>query len=127
MHPILTHRARLLSYLLLWVMFGALLAGVITISGEASLRWAEAFAVPLAVLMGLECLPCWYLIRGLAGESVSIWRLAGTGFGVGCILLSVWLGAATLWARALKLLNVAPNIDDSLLAPLLVFAGVLAS
>jgi hypothetical protein len=123
MHPILSHRGRLLGYLLLWVTFGALLAAVIAVTGEASLRWAELFAMPLAVLMGLECLPCWYLVRGMAPEEVPLWRLVGTWLGSGCVLLSLWLGAATLWARVLKFAALTPNVDPGMLVPLLVFAG----
>ena len=33
MHPILSSRGRLLGYLLLWVTFGALLAGIIAVTG----------------------------------------------------------------------------------------------
>jgi hypothetical protein len=123
MHPILSHRGRLLGYLLSWVIFGALLAAVIAVTGEASLRWAELFALPLAVLLGLECLPCWYLVRGMAPEEVPVWRLVGTWLGSGFVLLSLWLGAATLWARVLKYANLTPNVDPAMLVPLLVFAG----
>ncbi len=102
MHPILSHRGRLLGYLLLWVTFGALLGGVIAVTGEASPRWAELFAIPLAVLMGLQCLPCWYLVRGMAperGAGLASGRyLAGTG----SVLLSLWLTVAMLWIRVLK-------------------------
>ena len=28
--------------------------------------------------MGLQCLPCWYLVRGMAPEEVPAWRLVGT-------------------------------------------------
>src|SRR5271166_2222159 len=102
MHPILSHRGRLLGYLLLWVTFGALIAGVIAVTGEATLRWAGIFAIPLCVVMGLECLPCWYLVRGMVPGEVPAWRLAGTWLGTGLVLLSLWLAAATLWLRVLS-------------------------
>jgi len=123
MHPILGYRARLLGYLLLWVTFGALLAGVIAVTGEASLRWAGYFAIPLAVLMGFECLPCWYLVRGLASNEVPAWRLIGTWLGTGFVLLCLWLAVASGWMRALKALDLTPTVDTGVLMPLLVFAG----
>jgi Histidine kinase len=123
MHPILSHRGRLLGYLLLWATFGALLAGVIAVTGAASLRWAECFAIPLGVLMGLQCLPCWYLVRGMTPTEVPAWRLAGTWLGTGFVLLSIWLGAATLWLRVLKAADLNPVADPGTLIPLLVFAG----
>jgi hypothetical protein len=123
MHPILSSRGRLLAYLLVWVTFGALLAGIITVTNEASLHWGELFAIPLAVLMGLQCLPCWYLVRGMAPDEVPVWRLAGTWLGTSFVLLSVWLGAATLWLRVLKNFDLTPLVDPGTLMPLLVFAG----
>jgi hypothetical protein len=123
MHPILSFRGRFLGYLLLWVTFGALLAGIIAVTGEASLHWAELFAIPLAVLMGLQCLPCWYLVRGMAPDEVPAWRLVGTWTGTSFVLLSVWLGAATLWIRVLKAFDQIPLVDPGTLMPLLVFAG----
>jgi signal transduction histidine kinase len=123
MHPILNHRGRLVGYLLLWVAFGALLGAVIAVTGAGSLRWAELFAIPLAVLMGLQCLPCWFLVRGMAPAEVPAWRLIGTWLGTGSVLLSLWLTAAMLWARVLKVADLMPNVDPGTLIPLLVFAG----
>jgi two-component system, LytTR family, sensor histidine kinase AlgZ len=123
MHPILQSRARLLGYLLLWVSFGALLAGVIAVTGAASLRWAELFTEPLAVLLGLQCLPCWYLVRGMSPGETPAWRLVGTWLGSSIVLLSLWLAIATGWIRILKALDLAPVVDPNTLMPLLVFAG----
>jgi signal transduction histidine kinase len=123
MHPILSHPRRLLGYLLLWVTFGALLAGIIAVTGVASLPWAGWFALPLAVLMGLECLPCWYLVRGLAADEVPSWRLAGTWLGSSLVLLTIWLAAATLWARVLKTTGIGARVELGTLMPLLMFAG----
>ncbi|HEX3838416.1 MAG TPA: histidine kinase [Steroidobacteraceae bacterium] len=123
MHPILSHRGRLAGYLLLWVAFGALLGAVIAVTGEGSLRWAELFAMPLAAVLGLQCLPCWYLVQGMAPTQVPAWRLAGTWLCTGAVLLSLWLTVAMLWMRALKYADLMPNVDAAILIPLLVFAG----
>jgi two-component system sensor histidine kinase AlgZ len=126
MHPILSHRGRLVGYLLLWAIFGALLAAVVAVvavTGEGSLRWAALFAIPLAILLGLQCLPCWYLVRGMAPADVPLWRLVGTWLGTGFVLLSLWLAAAMLWMRLLKFAGLMPNVDQGTLIPLLLFAG----
>ena len=123
MHPILSHRGHLVGYLLLWAIFGALLAVVIAVTGEGSLRWAELFALPLAVLLGLQCLPCWYLVRGMAPAEVPVWRLVGTWLGTGIVLLSLWLAAAMLWMRLLKFAGLMPNVDQGTVFALLIFAG----
>ncbi|HEY1900285.1 MAG TPA: histidine kinase [Steroidobacteraceae bacterium] len=123
MHPILSHRGRLLGYLLLWVSFGALLAEIIAVTGAASLQWAEWFTLPLAVLMGLQCLPCWYLVRGMAAQDVPTWRLVGTWLGTSFVLLSIWLAVAMGWARVLGSAGFAGRADVGTLIPLLVFAG----
>jgi len=123
MHPILSHRGRLLGYLLLWFTYGALIAGVIAVTGSATLRWAGAFAIPLAVVMGLQCLPCWYLVRGMGAGEAPAWRLVGTWLGTGFVLLSLWLAAATLWMRLLAYANFNPPVDSGALIPLLAFAG----
>jgi sensor histidine kinase YesM len=123
MHPILTRRRRLIGYLLLWACFGALAGAVIAVTGEASLRWAELFAIPLAVLLGLQCLPCWYLVQGMAPTEVPAWRLVGTWLGTAAVLLSLWLTFAMLWARVLRFARLIPNVDTGSLIPLLVFAG----
>ncbi|HTY92537.1 MAG TPA: histidine kinase [Steroidobacteraceae bacterium] len=123
MHPILKSRGRLLVYLLLWVTLGALLAGIIAVTGEASLQWAVFFAIPLTVLMGLQCLPCWYLVRSMPPGEVPALRLAGTWLGTGFVLLSLWLAAATGWIWLLKLLGRSPDADPGMLLPLLIFTG----
>jgi len=127
MHPILNHRGRLAAYLLLWITFGALLGAVIAVTGQGSLRWAELFAIPLAALMGLQCLPCWYLVRAMAVAEVPAWRLVGTWLGTGSVLLSLWLTVAMLWIRVLKYAGLMPNVDPGTLIPLLVFAGCVGT
>ena len=123
MHPILRSRSRLLGYLLLWVAFGGLLAAFLAVTGAASLRWAALFAAPVAVVLGLQCLPSWYLVRGMSPGTVPAWRLVGTWLGTGVVLLSVWLALATGWIRVLKALDLTPVAEPNTLMPLLVFAG----
>jgi len=77
----------------------------------------------MAVLLGLQCLPCWYLARGLPLGETPAWRLLGTWLGTDTVLLSLWLAIATGWIRILKALDLTPLADPNTLLPLLVFAG----
>ena len=126
MHPILTHRSRLLLYLAVWAVFGALLAGVIAFRSDISLGWALAFAVPLGVLLGMQSLSSWYLVQMLPAGEVPPARLASTWAGTGALLLAIWLWLALGWAWALNASGVfARTPDASVLTPLLLFAGIV--
>jgi sensor histidine kinase YesM len=124
MHPIAGHRERLLLYLAAWLAFGAVLGAVIEVNGQTSLRWALVFAEPLAVLLGLQTLWCWYLVKTLPAGGTSLPRLAGTWLGVGAVSLGIWLAAAFGWAWFIR--ATTPDLhqpESSALTPLLLFAG----
>ncbi len=127
MHPILAHRRRLALYLVLWLAFGVLLAGVVAWSGNAPLAWGLRFALPVAVLLGFLTLSCWYLVRSLPAGETPWPRLVGTWLGAGVVTLAVWVAAGMAWGRFL-LGGVPQTIADraiAALAPLLVFAGAV--
>jgi two-component system sensor histidine kinase AlgZ len=110
MHPIVARRDRLLLYLAVWIAFGVLLAAVIAFGSHTSFVWAAVFAVPLAVLLGLQSLSCWYLVQVLPPEETPMLRLATTWLGAGVVSLALW----SLHADA------SPE-----LTPLLLFAGAI--
>ena len=100
MHPILTSRARLLAYLLLWVPLGGLLAGLAIMQGWTRME-ALALAGPMAVLGAGIYLSPFYLCKVVNVENQShrnlfiIWGLAaitaaglwsGTAWGVAKLL-----------------------------------------
>jgi hypothetical protein len=123
-HPIVAHRGRLLAYLSVWVAFGALLAVVIAANADAPLRSAFAFAEPLAVLLGLQTLSCWYLVRTLPAGETPFPRLVGTWLAVGAASLGVWVAVAFGWAWLLRATGIPfPASDTTPLTPLLAFAG----
>jgi two-component system sensor histidine kinase AlgZ len=101
MHPIVAHRGRLLLYLTLWLVFGALHATVIAFGSPTPMVWALEFAVPLALLLGLLALPYWYLVRVLPADETPLARLAGTWLGVGFVSLALWIGAGIAWRKLL--------------------------
>src|SRR6516165_8893353 len=125
MHPIVAHRGRLALYLTVWVAFGALLAAVIAFDAGAPLRSALIFAEPLAVLLGLQTLWCWYLVRTLPAGETPLLRLASTWLAVGAASLGIWVAAAIGWAWLLRAVagSQFPPADITPLMPLLLFAG----
>jgi two-component system sensor histidine kinase AlgZ len=127
MHPIVARRDRLLLYLAVWIAFGVLLAAVIAFGSHTSFAWAAVFAIPLAVLLGLQSLSCWYLVQVLPPEETPMLRLATTWLGAGAVSLTLWLAAALGWARVLRALEVGSLQADasSELTPLLLFAGAI--
>jgi two-component system sensor histidine kinase AlgZ len=125
LHPIAARRERLLLYLAVWLAFGTLLAAVIAFRGETAFVWAAVYAVPLAVLLGLQSLSCWWLVQVMPAEETPLARLVGTWVGAGFVLLAIWIAAALGWAWLLRI-TVPQALDDDMvngLAPLLLFSG----
>jgi sensor histidine kinase YesM len=124
MHPILAQRSRLFLYLAVWVAFGALLAAVIAFRGDASLPWALAFAIPLGVLLGMQSLSCWYLVKILPAGEAPLSRLAGTWAGAGSLMLTIWVSVSLGWAWVLRTWGGFTGVS-SMLTPLMLFAGIV--
>jgi two-component system, LytTR family, sensor histidine kinase AlgZ len=125
MHPILKSRSRLMLYLGVWIVFGLLLAVVFVFGGHAPAMWSLEFAVPLAVLLGLQSLSFWYLVQSMQPGETPIVRLALTWLTTGVVSLVVWLLAAYAWA--VWLLPEGRSYPDELLGTftLLIFAGAI--
>jgi two-component system, LytTR family, sensor histidine kinase AlgZ len=101
-HPILANRGRLLLYLALWLAFGALFAAEWSFERAVSFDWAFAFTAPLAMLMSLQSLSSWYLVRILPAATTRIVRLAGIWAGAALVSLVVWMLAARGWAELMQ-------------------------
>jgi hypothetical protein len=125
MHPILKSRRRLLLYIGVWVVFGLLIAVVLIYGGRAPTKWSLEFAVPLAVLLGMQSLSFWYLVQSMPPGDTPILRMGATWFGAGMISLAIWLSISYGWA--LWLLDPGEQYPDAALGtiPLLIFAGAI--
>jgi two-component system sensor histidine kinase AlgZ len=124
MHPILTRRSRLLAYIGVWVAFGLLIALVLIYGGRAPTEWALKFAVPLAVLLGMQSLSFWYLVQSMP-PGTPLPRMALSWLGAGLVALLLWLAAAYGWA--VWLLEPGDPYREAAAGtmPLLVFAGAI--
>lgn len=127
LHPILARRDRRLLYLTVWLGFGVLLAAVVAFRGDTSFAWSTVYAMPLALLLGVQSLSCWYLVQVLPVNETPLVRLTTTWIGAGLFLLAIWVAAALGWARLLRA-TVPQALDDEVaygLAPLLLFSGAV--
>jgi len=125
MHPIFKRRSRLALYLFVWMTFGILIAGVMMFGGDAPTEWAFEFAVPMAVVLGLQSLSFWYLVQSMPPGATPVVRLSVTWLAAGVISLAVWLAVAFGWSRFL--LPPGGEYPDSAWSavPLLIFAGAI--
>jgi two-component system, LytTR family, sensor histidine kinase AlgZ len=124
MHPILAYRSRALLYLAAWLVFGGLLAVATAFGVGAPLQWALAFALPMAVLLGVQSLSSWYLVRVLPAAEVPLASLMGTWLAAWLVYLLLWVSLALGWAAVLRSLTGDwRRTDTGALLPLLLFAG----
>ena len=127
MHPLFTQPTRLAGYLGVWLAFGALLAGVLSLSQQTPWLWAFEFAMPLALALGVIALATWYLVCALPAAETPAGRMLGTWFGAMVVLLTAWLGLASVWGSWLAVDAEAPWLQDlpQRLAPLLLMVGAI--
>lgn len=125
MHPILKRRSRLFLYLAVWVAFGLLLAMVFFFGGRAPADWSFEFAVPLALLLGLQSLSYWYLVQAMQPGDTPLIRMATTWLAAGAISLVVWLAAAYGWSQVLLPAGATYPVEAWATLPLLTFAGAI--
>jgi len=123
MHPIVAHRERLWLYLAAWAGYGLLLGALVAFAGEASLGFSLALVVPLMLLLGLQALSSWYLVKLLPPGETPLPRLAGTWLGVVAASLGLWSAAALGWVRLLYGIAVWQPERGRGLTPLLLFGG----
>lgn len=123
MHPILRRRSRLALYLAVWMAFGILLALVLMLGGQAPAGWSFMFAVPLAIMLGLQSLSFWYLVQAMPPGETPVVRMALTWLAAGVASLLVWLAIAYCWSRYLLPLGSEYPASALGVIPLLIFAG----
>lgn len=125
MHPILKRRSRMLMYLAVWIIFGLDLAMVLVWGGRAPVEWALQFAVPLAVVLGLQSLSFWYLVQAMPPGETPVARMVVSWLVAIAVTLLIWIAVAYAWAQ--WLLDPGVQYPESARGaiPLMIFAGVL--
>src|SRR4026207_111649 len=125
MHPILKRRSRLFLYLAVWIVFGLLLTVVFIFGGRAPPLWSVYFAVPMAVLLGMQSLSYWYLVQSMPPGETPIVRMVVSWVAAGLVSLVAWLVLGYLWAQ--YLLEPGENYGNETygILGLMIFAGAI--
>jgi hypothetical protein len=74
MHPIFSHLRRLGLYLLAWIPIAGMLAYLLTIPGQITMREAVTLSIPLSLIYAFVCLSSWYSCRGNSLEKYGLGR-----------------------------------------------------
>src|ERR1700685_3631624 len=102
MHPIFSQLRRLGLYLLVWIPISGMLAYLLTIPGQITLREAGILSVPLSLLYAFVCLSSWYSCRGNPLEKYGLGRLITTHVTAALIASIIWAFVAVAFASSLS-------------------------
>src|ERR1700735_564737 len=112
MHPIFIDLRRLALYLVVWFFFGLLLAYLLTVSHDISIRDALVLALPLCLFYAFICLSSWYSCRGNSPEKYSLARLLSTHITTGFFASIIWSFAAAGLAHGLSKTAAFHGLSD---------------
>lgn len=102
MHPLLVRGERLVLYLALWLIVGALLASLLAGEGGLSTREAGLIAFPLALAYAFVCLSAWYVAHSTPIATTGLPRLLSTALGAATISSAAWVLLARGWNGTLN-------------------------
>lgn len=126
-HPILSHRNRLLLYLLAWLPAGVLIG--MWLARASRLTWlpAQALAIPIAMVYAFVCLAAWYPARATPLRGAAWWMVALKHGVAAALSSSVWQAAGGAWAAVLSRVGGIREAYPTLLeqVPSLFVVGVL--
>ena len=127
MHPILTHKERLILYLAGWLLLACLLASIAVVSG--SLQWVEALSltIPMAAVYAFICLSALYICRAFPVQEtafpklIAVWTLSSS------LSSLIWLLIVKGWSVFLSQFDATRDIDARFvsMAPVIFGSGVL--
>jgi two-component system, LytTR family, sensor histidine kinase AlgZ len=127
MHPILADRRRLLAYVVVWELIGALLSLLLGLTGGFSWAEALALALPLSAFYGFVCLGAFWVCRAAPLHPAGLFRVASTQLVGASVSAVVLLQAAQGWARLLERTGLFPEPltrHAATMTPLLLGLGV---
>lgn len=128
MHPLLSSRGRLASYLVGWLPAAALLSGLVRLAGGQGWLEAALVAVPAAGLFAFICLAPWYVCRAWPLARTTWMRLAAAHLAAAFLSASLWLFLADTWVVFLEQFPPFAGLGVrfiKLITPLLAAAVVL--
>ncbi len=94
MHPLLTSRTTLASYLTVWVALSLALAALLRV--PAILSWQQAFALSgfLCLILAALCLGPWYMCQNLPLTTTRRIKVAYNHAGAAILVTSFWIACA---------------------------------
>jgi two-component system sensor histidine kinase AlgZ len=119
MHPIFSRKTYLASYLIAWVFFAAMLAGLLH-TGTLSWRDALIISEPLCLFYAFVCLTPWYVCKQMPLRSTNPFKLGVNHGGAAILASAIWVEMARLIAYVL---NLTPVLRPEL--PHLIVVGLL--
>jgi two-component system, LytTR family, sensor histidine kinase AlgZ len=127
MHPLLSKMRRLLLYLLVWEPIAALLAYLLTTSGQISAREATILAVPLCLFYAFVCLGAWFSCRFTPIDKSSISKIMLAHGGGALVATGIWVMSARWYAYELTASGSFPGLSTRFRAevPLVAVTGIL--
>lgn len=127
MHPILSQRSHLAIYLAAWAPGSALLALLLTLSGDVSWSHSLALAIPLAVVYAFVCLASWYPCIAAPPTAEGFARLVVTHTLAGLFSSSLLLFFGLAWSGMLDRSEALHGIAEAFRqqAPLVFIVGIL--
>lgn len=127
MHPILTHKERLLLYLAGWLLLACLLASIAVVSGN--LQWVEALAltIPMAAVYSFICLAALYICRAFPVQQTAFFKLVAVCVLAASLSSSIWLLIVKGWVVFLTQFEPTRGIDGrfGVIGPVTFGGGVL--
>ncbi len=110
MHPILDDRRRLATYVLAWLLIGALL--LVGLRGDAPWLIAAGFFVPLCLAFAFISLSAWYVCRVFPiGDRSNTLNLLIVHLVAAAFASGLWVAIAGVWAGALDSLTGIPGAE----------------
>src|SRR5580704_11770584 len=111
MHPIFSQLRQLGLYLLVWIPIAGMLAYLLTIPGQITLREAGILSVPLSLLYAFVCLSSWYSCRGNPLEKYGLGRLVTTHVTAALIASIIWGFVAVALASSLSKMSAFSGLS----------------
>src|SRR5580693_5627507 len=112
MHPIFEKKTWLAGYLAAWTVLGAMLAGLLQITGTVSWRDALIVSEPLVLFYSFVCLTPWYMCRQLPLGSTNGFKLAANHLGAAILADAIWVQMARAIERWLGLRERPSSSSD---------------
>ena len=127
MHPVLSHRSRILGYLASWAPIALLIAVLLRMVEGLTWPLAAVLGIPIGLVYAFICLAAWYPSRAASLSHVHVWRSIASHAAAAVLSSGVWQLSATAWAY---LVGRLPGFEDasrelSRSVPLLFFVGLL--